>query len=289
MTMTENTDPVDLQEEENPDEQIWNDFAGQVSAPPESESVEEPEPAEAAEETSPEPEPEPPAEAELAAPEPEEETPPAEPETPPVEEPPAAPEPAPQLAPSPPEETPLTDEQRRERIADLRKAALVEAERVFALNEETEQEYLQSPGKVLPRLAAQVQMAAQETVIQEVMRMLPMAVSMEIERRNGTEAFWGEFEQEWPKLSGRRPELERMAATYQAMNPGTSRADLIRNVGASAMVALRIPVESAAPAPADPPPPPPHRPVTSAAPAAPAPKMNQFEAYSMELEEDPDS
>lgn len=297
-TTAAKVDPVDLEEENNPDEKVWNDFAEQVTAPqeepePEPEAPpEEPEPAAA--EAAPPIEPEAPAEPE---PEPEPESLPeaatAEPETPPEAaqppEPEAPAEPAPQFAPAPPQAAqPLTDEQRRERVAGLRKAAISEAERSYVLSEDLENEFSSNPGKVLPKLAAQVQMTTQEVVIQEVLRMLPVAVGMEIERRKNADSFWDEFEGEWPKLKGRRPELQRMASTYQAMNPGAERAQMIRDVGASAHLAFRVPVEVAQATPVPTPEPPPPRPVTGARPAAPAPKLNVFEQYSAELEEDDD-
>lgn len=296
-------DPVDLAEEENEDEEVWNEFAEQVdgsAAPADAEPEPEPEPepavvepsAEAPEPTPAEPEPEPAPEPAAAA-EPEPVTPP-EPAPPAPAEPevPASPEPAPQLAPVQPAQPAeqLTGEQRAQRLKDLRKAAYDEMERKYALSDEQSEELLQSPGKILPALAAEVQMTTQEVVINEVLRLLPMAVAAELDRRKGADDFWSEFDGEWPDLKGaNRTQIYQMATTHQQLNPGIDRQRLIREVGGSAMMALRIPATppAAAPAPAAAAPPAaPPPPVTSSRPAGSAPKPGVWEELSMELEDD---
>jgi hypothetical protein len=126
-------------------------------------------------------------------------------------------------------------EARREQV----RASLVEQ---YRLSEEEEAEVMTEPGKALPKLASMVHMRVGEAVTIGILSQLPGMIEHVLSSRNGEEASRAKFYDSWPDLKDGRhePTIKRIAQAYRFSNPNASEEEAIRDVGAAAMIALRI-------------------------------------------------
>lgn len=172
-----------------------------------------------------------------AQPAPEQQTPAA----PPAE---AAPSAQPQVQPPVP---PVQGEQTSEAVAasyqTWRQGKHKElAEKYFALSEEEVAEIETNPAAVVPQLMAKSHLAAVEASVMAVANLLPQVIRHVVQQdsvtREAEDAFFGQ----WPALKDDkyRQTLTMIGQTYRSMNPTASREDFIKDVGASAMAALKL-------------------------------------------------
>jgi len=230
---------------------------------------------------------------------------PAEAEAPPAEAKPAAeatpakpPEvekPAPADQPQPEvQETPqITAEEYREYFGQVRDTAIDKlATEYFALDEETVETLRIEPEKALPKLAAQVYFDAVTQAVTAVYQQLPAAIDAHMGTRQVSSESEVAFFDEWPALKGAdQGAIVRIGQAYRQANPQASAEDFIRDVGASAHVALGLPLEPEVaevetPAAEESQP---FRPAGTSRPAAPASKpANAFTQLDEELFADDD-
>lgn len=149
-----------------------------------------------------------------------------------------------------PVEPTLTLEQQQEEREKWR-SDTVEALAVgqYALTEEQADEYQTSPETLIPRLMSKVYLDAVENAAAAVMQMLPQAMAQMQVQTSQSDKLQDQFFTSWDKLN---PEehgsvLGKIGTTYRQNNPQASPEEFIRDVGAMAMVALKIPFEEAAP------------------------------------------
>ena len=164
----------------------------------------------------------------------EEETPAAEPKAPAGAEEPAEP---------PSGQEPLTPEQMQERLTswqtDVRK---VLAEQHYALDEEMVDELRDTPETAVPKLMAKAHSDIYLSVFNAVGQMLPQMMQT-VQRNQIAEAQNVEaFQKAWPliDLTQHGGLVERIGMTYRQLNPTVSAEDFIKEVGAQAMIALRL-------------------------------------------------
>ncbi len=165
-------------------------------------------------------------------------TPPAAETQAPVEEP----------APEAPVQPTLTPEQQQEERAKWRDDT-VEALAIgqYALSEEQVDLLDTDPGKMLSRFAARVYLDSVENAAAAVMQLLPQALAQMNTQTTQSDKLKGQFFETWDKLN---PEehgsiLGKLGTAYRTANPQATPDEFIRDVGASAMVALKIPFEEA--------------------------------------------
>jgi hypothetical protein len=223
----------------------WTEFAEEFDTeePPEGLEIGD---EEVGEEVTPEPEP--------AAVEPEPEvTPPAEPTTP---EPEVQEEPTPPVEEAaapiaeeqvPPPEEPQQSGPTAEELAQMRVQAQKQLEQAFELSKEDKEALEVDPGtaipELVPKLGAQLYLDIHDSIMQSVQQLLPQAVNFtlaqERQRTEGEQVFFGK----WPELRPHRDLVSRIGQSYMQMNPTANREDFLREVGAQAWVAARLPVE----------------------------------------------
>ncbi len=219
-----------------------------AAAQPQSEPSAEPQPVQ--------PEPEAKVEPAQPAAEPEPEAPqPAEPATP---EPAAQPEaqvldlfgaegPKAEPAPDPAQPQPAEPPKPATPEVPSREAVIQHLSQMYALTEEQTREYDVEPTKVLPQLAAKMHEQIVQTVVAGIMRELPSLVNGMIEQKRLQTRINKAFFKAWPKLAKGEyvPTIKKHMHIYSTNNPQAELVDLVRNVGASVMVAHQIPLENA--------------------------------------------
>jgi hypothetical protein len=168
------------------------------------------------------------------------------------------------------------------------------AEHHYALPEAVVKEY-EDEGvsskllKAIPRMMSRVYLDAVQATMGQIMTHLPTLMSQVTRAQNEGSQTEAKFYEQWPKLK-EKPEyadtIRRIGTAYRQLNPRASSEDFIREVGAGAMIALRLPMEtSAAATPTQPRSS--FRPAAATRPASPTPSKpkNVFEAMAEETEE----
>ncbi len=233
----------------------------------------------------------------VAEPTPEEPEPPVGEPVPPVEaEPPAAAEPVqPPVAPvvEPPAPAAPTPQLSQDQLAGYYQQWRGEAEELlatqhYALNEQAAEDLNDNAGEAIPRLMSKVYMDAVTASIGHVMSVLPQAVETALQVRDLTRTNEDAFYGAWPQLDkGQHHDaIVRLGMAYRQVDPNASLETFINNVGAQAIIALKIPMEAA---PVEPviAPVAPFQPAAASPPVATsAQKENPFSALSREMEEE---
>lgn len=186
-----------------------------------------------------------------------EEVPPAEPaKTDVVETSQSAAAPKPDAVPSEPVKpaepaAPKKAEQTQEELAAQRKKWREESEAKLAqlmasrFSPEDIEALRMEPEKVLPALLARTSMDMYDAVVQSMQSQMPQAVAMyEMQRQQARQAE-ETFFSAWPQL--KKPEygevVGRTVQLYRQMNPQATLEQTVKEAGAMAMVALRLPLE----------------------------------------------
>lgn len=132
------------------------------------------------------------------------------------------------------------------------------ADQAYQLSADELEKIQTEPEKVLPSLMARVHMNAVKGVLRHVAQQLPATVGAMIEARDSNRRLEDQFYQAWPQLDRVADDgtVRTMAAMYRRMNPQATFEDMVRVVGAQAVVALgkqsapaRTPTGARAPAP----------------------------------------
>lgn len=158
-------------------------------------------------------------------------------EIPAVEEPPVVEEVKPQETRTPEEVTAA--------IKDARDNAHKTLREQYLMTEDQEETFRENPKEVLANLAADMYLdmfdSMMSAVQQQVPQMIQQITVQNNQRMDADKAFFGE----WPQLvdAKYRQTIDRIAQTYRAMNPSTSNEQAIKEIGAQAWVALRLPMD----------------------------------------------
>lgn len=198
---------------------------------------------------------------EKAKPEGEGEKPPvAEPkptETPSPEIPSPAPEQVPGVTPppsepvTPTEEAPvLTPEEQTAAYNTWREGIetnLAEGQYALSDDEVIEMDITQEAGKAHSKSMARVYMDSVTGAIGHITKAMPQLLEVALAKRNNESAAEAEFYAAWPGLNRAThgEVIGRLGRTYRTAYPQAPKADFIRDVGAQAIVALRIPLNEA--------------------------------------------
>jgi hypothetical protein len=172
---------------------------------------------------------------------------------PPKAEPPAEPKPA---EPPPPQRTAEEERAEREKRRNEYHENLV---KLYEISKEDAEALDLTPAAVLPKLAANMHIHMVESVIPAIMQQIPRVIEnvmlQRTQRDENEKQFYSAFPQIDRSNAIHRQTVERLLGNYLSLNPAADRQTAIREVGAAAMVALRIPYESPGtePPPAAPP------------------------------------
>lgn len=207
--------------------------------------------------------------------------------------PPATPTPEPQAQPE------LTPEQVHERFRQWREQGVdLLAREHFHIAPEQVKEIVdpetgmvngEKLAKTISRVASQVYMDVVTAAMGQMTQHMPALIDRVIQARGQAQQIENEFFTQWPQLKEHRNVVLRLGQVFRQQNPRASKDAFIKEVGASAMVALRLGVPAAAPPAAAPAPARPFRPAATARPTTPPPTqrpMNAFEALAAADTED---
>lgn len=159
----------------------------------------------------------------------------------------------------------------------------------FTLNDDQLAELETAPGVAIPKMLARVYLDTMTSTLQHVQNMLPGMIdshqsSRTVEAKN-EEQFFGT----WPQLKGHEASVAKIAKAFRSSNPAATKEEFVQNVGAMAVVALKLPnAAPAAPAASAQTTATPFVPAGSGGSTAPPPrteqvKKNPFEAFADQL------
>jgi hypothetical protein len=114
------------------------------------------------------------------------------------------------------------------------------AEHHYKLTEKDVAEFNENPAVFIPKAMSRVYMDSISAAFQQFTQYLPRMVDQVMTARQVREAKENTFFSKWPDLKPHRDAVLRMGAAYRAANPQATLDDFINEVGAQAMVALRI-------------------------------------------------
>jgi len=173
-------------------------------------------------------------------------------EIPPVEIPtaeePAAEEPEPENVEIPeavtPEDT-RTPEQVQEEITTARKTAREKLVDSFKWTEEQTEQFEENPSAVMSSMAADLFLDLYDSISQGLRSQMPGMVQGIMSQQDAMRKNEQTFYNAWPDLS--KPEyratIDRIANTYRQQYPSTDNATAVKEIGAQAWVALRLPLD----------------------------------------------
>lgn len=153
-----------------------------------------------------------------------------------VQQQPAAPTPAPSPAPASPSAADITKVYTdwRTETEDLL------AKHHYKLSEEDMAQIDAAPQEVLPRMMARVYMDAVSAAITQVLNYLPQTMRQVNEQERINSESENSFFGKWPALKEHKDSVLKIGQVYRQMNPQASAEQFINEVGAAAMVSLRL-------------------------------------------------
>jgi len=110
----------------------------------------------------------------------------------------------------------------------------------YRLDETQVEELNANPAAIIPKLMSKVYMDSISAAFQQFANYLPRMVGQVIEQRNSMNAAETAFFTKWPALADKKDTVMRLGQAYRTSNPSASMDDFINEVGAQAMVALRL-------------------------------------------------
>jgi len=176
-----------------------------------------------------------------------EEAPPPEEEPAPQEEPaPEQPEgsaQAPSQEPAqPPAQQPPQQALTPEAIAKARNEAIQRIAQRFSFTDEEREALREEPDRVLPSLAARLQVETYEMVLAALHSVLPTLIGQAIQGHHVAQTTHSKFLERWPELRDPRyePVIREVAAQYRKAFPDATPEDAIEDVGRMVMRKLGI-------------------------------------------------
>jgi len=176
-----------------------------------------------------------------------EEAPPPEEEPAPQEEPaPEQPEgsaQAPSQEPAqPPAQQPPQQALTPEAIAKARNEAIQRIAQRFSFTDEEREALREEPDRVLPSLAARLQVETYEMVLAALHSVLPTLIGQAIQGHQVAQTTHSKFLERWPELRDPRyePVIREVAAQYRKAFPDATPEDAIEDVGRMVMRKLGI-------------------------------------------------
>jgi hypothetical protein len=205
---------------------------------------------------------------------------------------PAQPVPTPEAPPElTPEQVHARFKQWREQGVDLlaKEHFVIPADQVEKIvDKETGMVNAQELAAASSRLAARVYMDTVTAAMGQIVQNLPALINKVLEAKTQGDAAENKFFEAWPQLKPHRDTVFRVAQAYRKQNPAATVDQFVKEVGASAMIALRLamPNQPAPPTPGQPAPAKPFRPAAATRPVTPAPTNGPVNPFARMAEED---
>jgi|ETNvirnome_2_300_1030623.scaffolds.fasta_scaffold00633_7 outer membrane biosynthesis protein TonB len=138
----------------------------------------------------------------------------------------------------------LTLEDVRERWGEIRENAEVNlAETHYAFSDEEVAELSTNAEVAIPKMMAKVYMDSVQASITHIVTELPRLLQQTQEAQTQASSNENAFFEAWPQLMEHRDRVFNLASTYRQVNPNASLEQTISDVGAQAIIALRLPVD----------------------------------------------
>lgn len=120
----------------------------------------------------------------------------------------------------------------------------------YAMSEDEGTEMLANPHEELPKFAARLHTQVVEDSLQMLAQILPQMMKQVNDADRAKDAFNNAFYKAWPKLNNDKckPTIRRITDLYVKENTGATTEQIIQEVGASAMIAFKIPPDDMVPA-----------------------------------------
>lgn len=130
-------------------------------------------------------------------------------------------------------------------IAEARSNAHKNLVTQYTMTEDQVDEFRESPDAILANLAADMYLDTYDSIMAAVQQQVPQMIQQITTQNTQRQAADQEFFGSWPQLAKAefRPTIDRIAQSYRALNPKTSNEDAIKEIGAQAWVALRLPLD----------------------------------------------
>lgn len=114
------------------------------------------------------------------------------------------------------------------------------ADHHYALKPEELEEFEVEPNKVIARLMSRVYLDSVTAAINQITGSFPRLVSLTLEQNERDKANENVFFDRWPQLKGKDDLVRRIGANYRVQNQSATVEQFVNEVGAAAMVALRL-------------------------------------------------
>jgi len=166
-------------------------------------------------------------------------------ETPPEEEAAAEEVPEVEVPEIPEEEDKRTPDEVQKELTEARKAARENLVESFKWTEEQLEQYEENPGEVMSSMAADLFLDLHDSITQGLRSQMPAMVQGIIAQQAAVQENEQKFFGAWPQLAKAdyRDTVDRIATMYRQQNPTTDDATAVREIGAQAWVALKLPLE----------------------------------------------
>lgn len=164
--------------------------------------------------------------------------------TPPVETPaPSAPAPGTSTTQPAPTATPEaeTGEQKMKRLRTDHVAKMATS---YALSEDEARAVMLEPEKVLPQMMARVHADTVESVISGIANQIPGMIEMTLRQMMNRQQLNQSFYKTWPQLAKNEyaPTVRNILNYHRANNPNDPWEKVVREVGAAALITLKLPL-----------------------------------------------
>ena len=159
----------------------------------------------------------------------------------------------------------------------------------FVINDELAEELDNDPRTAIPKMMSRVYMDAVISAIGHIQANMPALVDSALRTRDATDASEANFFKAWPGLNGseHREVINRLGTAYRQMYPNATEPEFIRDVGAQAMIALKVPMGEPEAPQASETPTAPFKPAGQSAPRTGAPaSMNPFDKLDQDFAEE---
>lgn len=143
-----------------------------------------------------------------------------------------------------PEKT-RSPEEVAEAVKQARETAHQKLMEHYKLTEEQEELLMQEPNKVLPDLAARMYLDLFDSLTRGMQTQMPTLINGVMQMRTAQEKQQKAFFRAWPDLAKAEyvPTIDRIKQQYMLANPNTDMDTAIKEIGAQAWVALRLPLD----------------------------------------------
>ena len=139
-----------------------------------------------------------------------------------------------------------TPEEREAAFAKAREDVKDNLKQHFQLTEEQSDAMLVDPNAAMPEIFAGMYLNMYESLMKGVQDMMPEMISTTNTLRSEAEEAANKFYESWPQLKDKseyNDTVVKLGNSYRKMYPEASVEEYVQNVGAQAIIALKIPID----------------------------------------------